>query len=107
MRWQDLRQVRARSSSQSRGRCHGRPDANPENSVSGTEDLKRLGGIRIGKGHLRRVGKLKVGKGFSDRLSDVLAEAAADNKSGAQMSADVAMAVVETSHEAFVGMDGE
>jgi PAS domain S-box-containing protein len=72
--------------------------------VSGVEDLKRLGAVRIGKGHLKKVGKLKVGKGFSERLNDVLAEA---NSEGASMSAEIAMAVVETSHEAFVGMDAE
>ena len=74
--------------------------------MSGVEDLKRLGAVRIGKGHLRRVGKLKVGKGFSERLNEVLADSS-DKRSGAQMSADLAMAVVETSHEAFVGMDAE
>ena len=75
--------------------------------MSGVEDLKRLGGVRIGKGHLKRVGKLKVGKGFSERLNDVLAEANEGRKDGASMSAEIAMAVVETSHEAFVGMDAD
>ena len=75
--------------------------------MSGVEYLKRLGGVRIGKGQLKRVGKLKVGKGFSDRLNEVLAEANEGRKDGASMSAEVAMAVVETSHEAFVGMDAD
>jgi PAS domain S-box-containing protein len=74
--------------------------------VSGVEDLKRLGAVSIGKGHLRRVGKLKVGRGFSERLNEVLSEAT-DRKDTASLSAEIAMAVVETSHEAFVGMDAE
>ncbi len=72
--------------------------------MSGVDDLKKLGAVRIGKGHLKKVGKLKVGKGFSERLNEVLADA---NQEGASMSAEIAMAVVETSHEPFVGMDAE
>lgn len=74
--------------------------------MSGVEDLKKLGAVRIGKGHLRKVGKLTVGRGFSERLNEVLSEASGE-MNGASLSAEIAMAVVETSHEAFVGMDSD
>jgi hypothetical protein len=44
--------------------------------MSGVEDLKRLGSVRLGKGDLKRVGSVRLGKGFSDRLSDVLKDVA-------------------------------
>ena len=53
---------------------------------------------------LAQVAKLPVGPGFSDRLQSVLEES---SQEGATMSAEIAMAVVQSSHEAFIGMDSE
>ncbi len=53
---------------------------------------------------LAQVAKLPVGPGFSERLQDALAES---SQEAATMSAEIAMAVVQSSHEAFIGMDAE
>ena len=53
---------------------------------------------------LAQVAKLPVGPGFSERLQDALSES---SEEAATMSAEIAMAVVQSSHEAFIGMDAE
>jgi PAS domain S-box-containing protein len=68
------------------------------------KDLRKLANVPIGKGYLRQVGKLSVGRGFTERLQDVLEDT---DHEGAAMSAEIAMAVVSSAHEAFIGMDSE
>ena len=71
--------------------------------MSRVDDLRRAGDLTMRD--LKRLGGVTVGPGFGERLQQALD--AADENGGAPISADLAMAVVETANEAFVGMSAE